>query len=200
MAQLISQILEELKAVQVAYESDRDNEAMQRVIDGYLQLLNEAPDDPEITFQLGTAYLQVGCYGAAMVYLHRVTDFWPDNYHVWSNLGCCYRSLHILPEARECFLKALMFDERAETYSNLASSYINEDNPAAGMPYAQKAMELAPDSAKGRWNAALLMLELGNWQAGFTLYDAGFFCNERQMRNYSNERPDSTPWWLGEAA
>ena len=97
-------------------------------------------------------------------------------------------------------MKSLMSDEKAETYSNLASSYVNEDCPEEGLVFAQKAIELSPDGAKGRWNSSLLYLELQDWQKGFALYDAGFFCKERQMRSYTNETPDPTPWWNGEAA
>lgn len=197
---LISEILKEFKDIQVAFDQTHDVESIQRCVEGYQNLLNEAPDDAEILFQLGTAHLQLGNYGTAMVYFDRCLDFWPDNSHVWSNLGCCYRSLHILPEAREAFMKSLMSEEKAETYSNLASSYVNEDCPEEGLMFAQKAIELSPDGAKGRWNSSLLFLEMQDWQKGFALYDSGFFCKERQMRNYTNETPDSTPWWAGEAA
>jgi tetratricopeptide (TPR) repeat protein len=197
---LVGDIMNELKDIQVAFDKTHDVESIVKCVEGYHNLLNEVPDEPEILFQLGTAHLQLGQYGAAMVYFNRCLEFWPDNPHTWSNLGCCYRSLHILPEAREAFMKSLMTEEKAETYSNLASSYVNEDCPQEGLHFAEMAVKLAPDAPKGQWNAALLFLEMEDWEKGFSLYDAGFFCKERQMRNYSNETPDSVPWWTGEAA
>ena len=198
MGKLIGEVMEELQKTQVECSEVNDFEKLQTVMDGYQQLLLEAPHDPIIIFQLGTAHLQKQEYGIAIVILQRVLDYMPDNSHVWSNLGCCYRSLHMLPQARDCFMKSLMLEEKAETYSNLASSYVNEDAAEEGWTYAVKAMELDPEAAKSKWNAALLQLEMRNWKEGFAMYDAGFFCGERGLRSYSNETPDSTPWFDGD--
>tara|TARA_R100000008_G_scaffold45006_1_gene26324 strand:+ start:15387 stop:16853 length:1467 start_codon:yes stop_codon:yes gene_type:complete len=197
MGKLIGEVMEDLQAAQVECSENNDFEKLQTVMDGYQQLLLEAPHDPYIIFQLGTAHLQKQEYGVALVILQRVLDYLPDNSHVWSNIGCCYRAMHMLPQARDCFMKSLMLEEKAETYSNLASSYVNEDAPEEGWPYAIKAMELEPDTAKARWNASLLQLEMRNWKEGFALYDAGFFCGERGLRSYSNDTPDSTDWFDG---
>ena len=197
MGKLIGEVMEELQATQVECSESNDFEKLQTMINGYQQLLLEAPHDPIIMFQIGTAHLQKQEYGIAIVILQRVLDYVPDNSHIWSNLGCCYRAIHMLEPARDCFMKALMLEEKAETYSNLASSYVNEDAAEEGWKYAVKAMELDPEAAKSKWNAALLQLEMRNWKEGFAMYDAGFFCGERGLRSYSNETPDSTAWFDG---
>ena len=196
---LISEVIEEFKQVQLNFDKEKDIEALNRCILGYQNLLSEIPGDPEILFQLGTAHLQLGQFGLAAVFFNQVIESWPDNAHIWSNLGCCYRSMHMLPEARNCFEKSLMYEQRAETYSNLASSYVNEDCPEKGIPYAEKAIELSGDIAQPKWNAALLYLEMQNWAKGFLYYEAGFFCGERLLRSYSND-PESIPFWTGPCA
>lgn len=194
---LIKDIVSELKESQLKFDETHDVDAIVKCIDEYQELLNEVADEPEILFQLGTAHLQLGRYGTAAVFFDRVLDFWPDNPHVWSNLGCCHRSMHLLPQARAAFMKSLMFEQKAETYSNLASAFVNEDCPEEGLLFSLEAMKLAPDKPKPRWNASLLYLEMQDWGNGFMLYDAGFFCGERHLRSYTNDMPDSVPWWVG---
>lgn len=196
---LIQDILTDLKKVQEDFDTKKDHNEIRKCIEGYNDLLNQVPDDPEIIFQMGTAFLQLGCYGTATQFYRRTLAYWPDNSHTWSNLGVCYRSMHILPKARDCFMKSLMCDEKGETYNNLASCYINEDCPELGLPYAERAMEMSPDHPKPKWNAGLLQLELMNWDQGFRLYDAGFFCGERQMRYYTNDKEKDIPWWDGKS-
>lgn len=192
---LIKDIVQELKEMQLKFDITHDKESIKHCIGEYERLLNEVPDEPEILFQLGTAHLQLGNFGASLPYFQRLLDYWPDNGHVWSNLGCAYRSIHYLPEARAALMKSLMLDERVETLSNLASSYVNEDCPEQGIKFGLRAMEVAPDSAKARWNTALLCLEMQEWEKGFALYEAGFECNERAARAYSKDTPDSVPLW-----
>lgn len=195
---LIRDIIDDFKKIQLEFEQTNDKEAIRNCIDAYTSLLNDAPDDPEILFQLGAAYLQLGLFGASLVYFDRCQDYWPDMPQIFSNIGCAWRSVHMIEPARDNFAKAIMLGAGHETYSNMASSFINEDCPEEGMIWAEKAMELEPDSAKARWNYSLLCLELGQWDKGFTYYDAGLFCGERQMRNYGH--PDTTQWFMGVAA
>jgi len=192
---LVKDILQELKDIQLAFDKTNDKDAVRKCVAEYERLLNEIPDEPEILFQLGTAHLQLGNFGASMPYFQRLLDYWPDNAHVWSNLGCAYRSIHQLPEARAALMKSLMFEERAETLSNLASSYVNEDCPEQGIQFGLRAMEVDPGSAKAKWNTGLLCLEMQDWEKGFSLYEAGLLCGERMLRNYSKDTPDSVQWW-----
>lgn len=94
-------------------------------------------------------------------------------------------------------MKSLMCEEKAETYANLASAYVNENCPEKGVQYAESAMRLAPDNPKSKWNAALLYLELQDWRKGFTLYESGFFANERPIRFYTKDHKNDLPWWDG---
>ena len=58
MGKLIGEVMEELQATQVECSESNDFEKLQTVINGYQQLLLEAPHDPIIMFQIGTAHLQ----------------------------------------------------------------------------------------------------------------------------------------------
>ncbi len=198
MARLIADIIEETVKTQAKFDETHDLESLKSCEDIYLQLLDEIPDDPQLLFQIGTVYLQRGQWGASMPWFRRALDFWPDNPHVLSNLGCAERSLHRMDQCRDFFMRSLMVEEKGETLSNLASAYVNEDLPEEGLIYAKKAMELSPDHAKVKWNAALLLLENLEYASGFKLYDAGFLCGERAFRSYSQDRPDSVDVWRGE--
>jgi tetratricopeptide (TPR) repeat protein len=200
MAQLLTEILQECKDIQSGWEHDKNPEKIEKAKQKLDYLSNELPDDPNVEFQLGTYHLQTARYGGSIPYFKRCLAKWPNNAHVWSNLGCAYRSVHNIGSARECFRKSLGLMESGDTYSNMASTYINEGMPEEGLDYAIKSMELNPEAPKPKWNYSLLELETGNYEAGFKFYDAGFPAGERAMRDYhkSKENPEGTPWWNGE--
>lgn len=190
----VKEILQHHQAIQRDFENHKDRDKIRECMDAYCGLLNQAPEDPEILFQLATAHLQLGQFGVGVSLLKRVLAQWPASVDTWSNLGCCYRSIHFMPEARAAFLKALGLEERAEVLSNLTACYVNEGEPEKGVQYAMRAIEIAPDNLKAQWNMSLLALELEQWEQGFSLYDAGLQCMERQQRNYGHV---PIPWWDG---
>jgi len=195
---LITDIVKECQEVQKGFEQHHDTDAIKKCIETYIGLLNEANDDPEILFQLATGYIQIRQFGMAEQLFLRALCHWPNNPHAWSNLGVCYRSMHVLPKARDCFMKSLMLQELPESLNNMASCYINENAPDKGIPYAKRAIELDPNGARPKWNAGLLFLEMQDWETGFTLYEAGFHCGERPMRFYTNNPEKDIPWWEGQ--
>ena len=194
---LINEVIEELKAKQKEFDQNKDHKAVLECVHGYSNLMNTVPDDPQIIFQLATAYLQLGHFGIASQLYHRTAEFWPAQSHLWSNLGVCYRAMHMIPKSSDCFMKALMCEERAETYMNLAATYINENVPERGIQYIEKALAMLPDNGKVKWNAALLYLELKDWFKGFTLFESGLVSGERPMRFYTSDHEKDVAWWDG---
>ena len=194
---LLSELVQTLKDKQQEFHKTGNAQELTACIANYQELLNQAPDEPEIIGQLGTAHLQAGQFGAASQYLRRALAYSPANSFLWSNLGCCFRSMHHIQRARDCFMKSVMLDERGEGYSNMASTYINENCPQDGIEYAERAMQLLPDAGSPKWNAALLYLEMQEWDKGFKLFDAGLVSNERPMRWYNNDRTQDVPFWTG---
>ena len=192
---LITDIVTELRDVQMKWEENPDPEAIIRCIDGYINLLNELPEDPEILFQIGAAYLQIQQPGMALQFFKRALSYWPGHPNLWSNLGVCFRTMHMIEDAKKCFNKSLQVEEKMETYNNLAACYINENNPDEGLPFSEKAISMEPDHPKPKWNAGLLLLEKQDWKNGFQMYEAGFFCKERKLRVFD---PD-VPWWDGKS-
>lgn len=192
---LLRDVLKEAQETQKNFEKHRDHKKIEAVIETYYGLLNQAPEDPEVLFQLATAHLQLGHFGVGVPLLKRVLAVWPDSVDAWSNLGCCYRSIHYMREARAAFLKALGMQERTEVLGNLAACFVNEGCPEDGIGYAMRGAEMDPSNLKAQWNLALLALELEDWKTGFGLYDTGLHCVERSIRNYSKEE---VPWWDGQ--
>lgn len=157
-------------------------------------LLNEAPDEINLLFAIGTSKLQLGLNGAAMAYFRRCVELKDDLPEVWNNLGSAYKAEHKNDEARVCWEKCLTIREHCDYYNNLSTLYVNEGNPEEGLQFSEKGMELEPDHKRLHWNYALMLLELGRWEEGFNHYEYGIASMDRPHRNYL---PD-TDWWTGD--
>lgn len=174
----------------------KDMAGLLEVIESYNQLLNDTPEEKVLIFTLATAYMQVGCNGLAIQLLKRAISYDRSIPDFWNNLGSAWRSEHNIEEARACYLKCASLKESPAVLNNLATLYINEGNPAAGLQYARRGLELDPQNEQCKWNLSLLLLELGQWREGLELYEAGLKTGDRQTRFYSND-PAAVPYWDG---
>lgn len=110
-------------------------------------------------------------------------------------LGTCYKHENMVKEARELFEKAQeCVPPNADIQNNLATLYINEGKPELAKEFLDKAILLQPDHPQAKWNRALANLEMGDYAAGWSEYDAGFPAKVRGERNYSQKMQ---PTWDG---
>ena len=196
MSKSIKQLTKETQARHSAAMDAKDYQVLaEDIIPTYNHLLNQAPNDITLLFLLGTAHSQLGNSGLAIHIFRRCIQVQGDNHpEFWNNMGSCYKTEHMIKEARECFEKALALRPNdASYYSNMATLYINEGDPETGLEHSTKSLELDPTSVKNHWNHALLLLEAGHIEEGFIEYDAGLLSADRPNRLYG-----SVPFYQGE--
>lgn len=159
-----------------------------------LQLINQAPDNPDAIFTLATIYQSTGRFGLAISLYHRVLSIAPTSVPVLNNLGGCYHQCQHDEEAEKYYSLAYNISggKDLDVLSNLAGLYINTDNPNKGLEYSDAAMAIDSNRKNVRWNRSLLCLSNCQWEEGFTLYDAGLDSGDRKVKTYG------LPKWEGE--
>lgn len=111
-------------------------------------------------------------------------------------LGTCYKHENKTDEARRYFLQAQEgIPLNADIQNNLGTLYINEGKPTQALEHLDLAISLTPNHPQASWNKSLAHLELGDYEKGWALYDAGMAAKVRAERNYALH---PLPAWNGE--
>lgn len=157
------------------------------------EILNRNPDDAQVLFTLGAVFHRLGWNGAGAAIYNYLLANGIEDAKLWNNLGNCYKAEHYDDRARECWEKAIKIKPATEYYNNLSTLSINQGNPAPGIEYAKKAIEIDPWNPQAHWNLGLLLLESGNWIDGMKEYEAGLSGGERGPKFIDGVKP-----WRGE--
>jgi tetratricopeptide (TPR) repeat protein len=178
----------------------------------YSLALSKMPDHPVALFGLGTLFMQLGDSGLAIALLNRCMEKGGKGASPWINLGAAWKVDHNDDEAAKCYHKAI---EAAETdefiteeqklldmnhaYHGMASLYINAGQPDLCIHWCNKALKIKPDDRYALWNKGLALLERGDWEEGFRLYDeAGFRTDGNKPMERKRKTYGGLPKWEGE--
>jgi len=194
---MLNEQLAELQTQHAKATKKHDISALKELRDKFSLLLNSAPEEPGIIFQVATLSMQLGFNGEAIQLFNRVnyyTDKYPES---WNNLGAAWRNENNSDKAKYCFRQAISRREDSDFYNNMATLYINEGKPKEGVSYAEKAIGINNENFQAHWNLSLLLLELEDYKRGFTEYEFGLMTVDRPLRDYSND-PNAIPVWEGQ--
>lgn len=189
----------------------------------YCELLNADFDNPVLLAALGMNYASVERNGVGVVLLRKALEGLPGllpafkrlgitpkseapdamqaflankKAEILNALGTCYKHENKVDEARQLFLQAQEgIPLNADIQNNLGTLYINEGKPRKALEHLNLATTIQPGHPQATWNESLAHLELGEYQAGWDRYDAGFAAKVRADRNYSMT---PLPHWNGE--
>lgn len=114
---------------------------------------------------------------------------------IMNALGTCWKHENKTDKARYWFERAQKdIPSNPDIQNNLATLYINEGKPEKALTYLDEALRLNPEHAQARWNRALSLLELGDYENGFKEYGWGKRAEVRMDRNYTKHQ---LPEWDG---
>ncbi|MCK5602540.1 glycosyltransferase family protein [Candidatus Pacearchaeota archaeon] len=172
---------------------------MEGAEESYVRALDEDFDDVEVLSNLGYLFMGKRAFGLAAALFRRAVTIDPKYFNGWNNLGNAYKSVNNDLQAERCYKKGKQIvgmepGNYADIYCNLSSLYVNSTTPLKGIEFANKCLEIDPNHTDGRWNKALLCLEVGDYAQGFDLYKAGFETGIRMYREYGQD----VPYWNGE--
>ncbi|MBN3856126.1 tetratricopeptide repeat protein [Paraburkholderia sp. Ac-20340] len=144
-----------------------------------------------LMWRLGRLAQSEAAYRAALA--HR-----PDNVFAWNNLGLLLKDMNRLPESEEACRRALALnDNLAEVHNNLGNALWQLGRVDESIDAYRRSLALRPDYTAARANLALPLLCLGDYAAGWPLYEAR---HEVSIGAEGVERlPVPYPQWQGES-
>lgn len=160
----------------------------------YARMLNFFPKQPELLNALGTLRLQQGQSQEGIQFLKRSLALHPHQPEVHYNLGVEFQKLGRLKEALACYDRVIAQQPKeVEPHLNRGNVLKDMRRCREALASYDRALALQPDLASVQWNKALTLLTLGEYEAGWRLYEWGWRSGER-----GDSRRFSQPLWLGE--
>ena len=154
------------------------------------------PDDSFLMFCMGTAFSQAGQFGLSIDFLKRVTAARPELADGWHNLGISYRTMGLIDKAVECYQKELTCNlsgkDTAVVYANWSGCYVNEGNPDRVIELADTGLRYDDTSPQLLNHKALALMERGDYEEGFRLYEHRY-----RLPEFNNRDFKSAPKWDG---
>ena len=158
--------------------------------------LKSDPNDADALNNI--AYIMLNTDKCAIAYpiLKQVTAMAPKSALGWLNMGMCCSDLWRLKEARRAYRKGIACATTPEQESmlnvNMSSLLIDHGNFEEAEPFCHRAIELNPDSVKGKANLGFCQLAQRNWAEGWKNYRYCMNSEWRPITQYNNE-----PLWTG---
>ena len=162
--------------------------------DLYEQVLNVEFKNPDVLFLYGTTLMQMGRSGAAMAFFEKVLSMDPNSTRSWNNLGACYRQENYREEALNLYVHGLRIKAEPDLFANMCAAWVNEGHPENGIPFGRVCLTLNPTHPQGLWNLGLLLMENGEYEEGFALYNRGFETGDRVERFYVDKNGNDPKW------
>jgi tetratricopeptide (TPR) repeat protein len=141
----------------------------------YESALALAPDDFRSRLHRGQALFLLGRFAEAIEDFDRAAELDPGAWEVFNNRGVALDRLSRETEALESFVRAITLK------SDSAKAHTNAGNvlkalrryPEAALSF-ERALAAEPDDPVAQWSKAHLKLALGEFRAGWPLYEARF--------------------------
>jgi len=144
------------------------------------------------------AYIMLNTDKCAIGYplLRHLTTIEPENPLAWLNMGSAASDLWRYGEAKRAYKKGIKYARDAKEESmmcvNMASVMVDHGEFEEAEPYCHKAIELEPETIKGKANLGFCQLAQRNWD-GWKNYRYCMDSEWRPLTQYNNE-----PLWDGE--
>lgn len=155
------------------------------------------PNDPDALNII--SYIMLNTEKAAIAYpiLKTLTEIEPENSLAWLNMGMAASDLWRYTEAKRCYKKGIKYAKDARQKSmqcvNMASTMVDHGDFKEAEPYCRQAIELRPETVKGKANLGFCQLAQRNWAEGWKNYRHCVGSEWRPVTQYNDE-----PLWEGQ--
>jgi tetratricopeptide (TPR) repeat protein len=154
---------------------DHLSRALQLLASGHLdeariyleELLRQDPDNPDILYNLGLCYVDLGQLDKGMELLHRCLQLAPGHSHAYVALGIAYQKKGDLPRAKEYAMRALAADPKNPVaLKNLIAIFGQEGDSLKALYYLSRSNECDPQGPQAVYGLSLRLSGAGRHRAG----------------------------------
>jgi hypothetical protein len=154
------------------------------------EMVRANPRDGTAWSTLGVVLRRTGRVEEALICYHRGLEYEPGNAGIWSNLGNLLTELGRHTEADEAHARALrLLSDNGQLLFNALISKRKATAFHEALTMMEKALATDPQSAQLRWERALTLLQVGEYEQGFKDYEY-----RRGIATYRTRPTPGTPW------
>lgn len=158
----------------------------------YNSLLGRKLNHHLVLYLLGDCFLRKGLAAISIQLFQGALQTNPGMQEAWQDMGVALKQEHYEAEALKAWEKALELGEKPEIYINLASLYSDHGDPEKGLLYSDKAIALGHNGPESRWNRALALLSLHQWEEAWKEHET-----RRKLESYHERTDIVVPDWDG---
>ena len=142
---------------------------------------------------LGVAYFDLGKISQAQNHFEGACSINPRYSDAHNNLANTLTRQNKFHKAHKHYDIALKWEPKSATYwTNKAAAFQAENKIGATLNACEKALIIEPDNADAKWNRGIAHLISGNYQKGFSDYEARWLLPEFKLQKKSE------PLWDGQ--
>ena len=189
------------EATKLPPNSPEFNQKLFHAEEGLNKLLNETIHHEgsvgHILFYLACVQMKRQAHAMAIIVFREAIKHKPDFIEAMSNLGFVYKEVGLFDEAGKCFKKVWEMvkknpdgippKDKSDYLTNIGSLLIQNGTPKEALKYFNDALALEGCGDTTKWNKALALLEMGEYEEGFKLYDFGSRMERTKDRKYGKQ-------------
>ena len=162
-------------------------------ITAYHRALEINPANAEAYNNMGNALQEQGKLEEAVSAFHRALEINPAYAEAHNNIGNALKDQGKLAEAITAYHRALEINPAyAEAYNNMGNTLKAQGKLDEAITAYHRALEINPVYAEAYWNKSLALLLIGDFAAGWPLYEYRW-----KRKKSKPQRHASKPTWLG---
>lgn len=167
-----------------------DQQQWAAALHGRLHLARLCPHDYANLSEVADLYQRLGDFESSVVYYTQAQSLAPQHPVVANNLGNALQLVHRYEEALTHYQRATAFDPNYfDAWHNCAVTLRRLERMTEAQQAAEHSLKLSPQHPKAVWNLALLKLLLGDYEAGWPLYEARWQNPELGLRHPDFSEP-----------
>ena len=158
------------------------------------KILSIEPSNYDALLNLSVCLSKTGYEFQALEYLDQAIAIDPHSERAWTNKGNVFQEINDFAQASSCFDRALQLNSQSQEAFIGRGNLRNELKAyQSALEDFDAALELNPSNPQAKWNKALSLLRLGNFEEGWELYEARW--EVHGMREH--KRHFNVQLWLG---